>query len=114
VLEQRLWNEIRHIPYGAGNLDEGPECIGMLFSDSTYGSFDSKRFRQKFPNCLMPIADLQNLLIVIWACGWVPMNMEQLLLRHKNDPKYWYHFAATGYFESVVLDMEGNRIELVA
>ena len=42
----------------AGNLDEGPECIGMLFGDNKYGSFDSKRFRQKFPNGLKPIADL--------------------------------------------------------
>jgi hypothetical protein len=42
----------------AGNLDEGPECIGMLFGDNKYGSFDSKRFMQKFPNGLKPIADL--------------------------------------------------------
>jgi len=40
----------------AGTLDEGPECIGKLFGDNRYGSFDSKRFRQKFPDALNPIS----------------------------------------------------------
>ena len=42
----------------AGNIDEGPECIQKLFGDNKYGSFDSKRFLQKFPNGLKPISEL--------------------------------------------------------
>ena len=42
----------------AGNLDEGPECIGMTFGENRYGFMNSERFRTKFPNSLKPISDL--------------------------------------------------------
>ena len=42
----------------AGTLDEGPECIGKLFDEQRYGSFDAKRFKQKFPKGLNPISEM--------------------------------------------------------
>lgn len=41
----------------AGTLDEGPECIGKLFGDNRYGTFDSEQFLKKFPTGLKAISD---------------------------------------------------------